>query len=304
VAQARIDFGRFAIEVVALDRIDLLEKNARFMRNETFRRLVENVKADGHLSQIPFCVRRGERFLCLSGNHRVMAARAAGLDATPIIYATEELTREQELGIQLSHNAIAGEDDPQLLKELFDELTTVAGKLYTGLDDKALATLAAVSMPALSEVKLDFRTVTLMFLPEETPDVKTAFDEARKLVSGQELWLARFQDFDRLLDALAASNAAHNVKNTATGMLCLMALFARHQTDLAEGWFDPESEEAKHAGWVPLSSIFGTDKVPAAAAAVIKRAVDRAVSEEDATVEARWKFLELIAADYLAGVTA
>jgi hypothetical protein len=298
---SRIAFGRFTIEVVSLDRLDLLEKNARYMRNETFRRLVENVKEDGQLSQIPFCVQQGERFKVLSGNHRVQAARSAGLTEIPIIYTTEQLTREKELAIQLSHNAIAGEDDPTILKELWDELNTVAGKLYSGLDDKALAQLAAVAMPALAEVKLDFRTISMMFLPDEPGQLQAHFDEARKVVTGKELYLARFADFDRLLDALAVTNAAHNVKNTATGLLCLLALFARHQRDLADGWFDPETEQAKHSGWVPVSTIFGTDTIPADAAAVLKRAVDKALTDEDVTPAARWKLLEALAADYLAG---
>ncbi len=299
----RIEFGRFTIEVVAVDRLDLLDKNARVMRSEMFRRLVENVKTDGQLSQIPFCVKMGDRFKVLSGNHRVMAARAAGLDEIPIIYTAESLTRDREIAIQLSHNAIAGEDDPTILKDLWSELQTVSEKLYSGLDDKALATLAAITMPALSEVKLEFRTLTLMFLPEEVPQVQQAFEDARTQVKANDLYLARFQDFDRLLDALAATNAAHNVKNTATGLLCLLALFARHQRDLAEGWFDPATEEAKHKSWVPIASIFGTDKIPADVAVVLKRAVDLALREEDVTAESRWKFLEYLAAEYLSSAS-
>lgn len=297
----RIEYGRFVIEVVALDRLDLVEKNARFMRNEVLRRLVDNIKQDGQVSQIPFCVPRGDRFVVLSGNHRVKAARLAGLSEIPIIFTSEALTRDQELAIQLSHNAIAGEDDPVILKDLWNELTTVSAKLYSGLDDKTLATLAAIAMPAISEVKLEFRTLSFLFLPEETEELQRTFDDARKLVSGQATYLARFSDFDRLLDRLATASAAHNIKNAATGLMCLVALAERHQTDLAEGWFDPETETARHTGWVPLATIFGSDQVPAEAAAVVKRAVDAMVSHDDVTADARWQALERWAADYLAG---
>ncbi|MFE7277922.1 hypothetical protein [Streptomyces sp. NPDC057623] len=39
---------------------------------------------------------------------------------------------------QLSRNAIAGQDDPAILKELYDELESVEWRQCTGLDDKAL----------------------------------------------------------------------------------------------------------------------------------------------------------------------
>lgn len=301
---SRIAYGRFVIEVVALDRLDLVEKNARFMKNEVLRRLVENIREDGQISQVPFCVPRGDRFVVLSGNHRVKAARLAGLSEIPIIYPTEHLTRDQELAIQLSHNAIVGEDDPVILKDLWEELTTVSAKLYSGLDDKALATLAAVTLPALAEVKLDFRTVSFLMLPEELESLQTVFDEARRQASAHVGYLARFADFDRLLDALATANAAHNIKNAATGLMCLVELTRRHLAELADGWCDPETGEARHDGWVPLSTVFGTDRVPAPVAAVVKRAVDRLVGEEALPADQRWRALEFLAADLLASPAA
>lgn len=177
----RIEYGKFVIEVVSLERLDLLDKNARFFRAEQFKRLVENVKADGQLSQIPFCVQRQDgRFLVLSGNHRVKAAKAAGLAEIPIIFPTQPLTEQQELAIQLSHNAIAGQDDPVILKELWDQLSDVNLKMYSGLDDKQLGALLKMPMPALSDVRLDFRTTTFLFLPDEIEQVKAIFADATR----------------------------------------------------------------------------------------------------------------------------
>ena len=50
---------------------------ARFMRLEQYRRLVDNIKRYGCLTSAPFAVRRGDRYVILSGNHRVLAARNA-----------------------------------------------------------------------------------------------------------------------------------------------------------------------------------------------------------------------------------
>src|SRR5690606_18347494 len=76
----------FRVAVVNVDDLLLLEKNARYMTNAQFRNLVNNIKRDGGLSSVPFCVREGDKFRVLSGNHRVMAAREAGLREILIMY--------------------------------------------------------------------------------------------------------------------------------------------------------------------------------------------------------------------------
>lgn len=61
--------------------LKLLERNARFMRQETYARLVDNVRRDGRLTSVPFAIREPDgRYLVLSGNHRTMAAIDAGLE--------------------------------------------------------------------------------------------------------------------------------------------------------------------------------------------------------------------------------
>lgn len=112
--------------------------------------------------------------------------------------------------------------------------------------------------------------------------------------------LARLAEYDRLLDALAEMNAAHNISNGATGLLLLLEVFERHRADLQDGWYDQEQDSLKHKGWVPLSSILGTATVPADVALVIKRAVDKLMESGDIDASARWKALEFLAAEVLA----
>lgn len=64
--------------------LKLLEMNARFMRHEEFQRLVANVKKDGQLTSAPFAARNADgTYEVLSGNHRVQAAIAAGVESIP-----------------------------------------------------------------------------------------------------------------------------------------------------------------------------------------------------------------------------
>src|ERR1035437_4685015 len=116
--------------------------------------------------QHPFAVKNGERFLILSGNHRVQAAKDAKLTEILVLYSARELSPAQQRAIQLSHNAIAGQDDLAILRELYDEINDVALKEYSGLDDVMLGQLNPPELDLLSEKGLEYRIVSIAFLPE------------------------------------------------------------------------------------------------------------------------------------------
>lgn len=294
--------GPFKLAVVPVDQLEFLEKNARFMRYETFRNLVDNIKRDGGLSSVPFCWKTPEgKYRILSGNHRVKAAIEAGFDRVLVMYTDRPLSRQEQVAIQLSHNALVGEDDPVLLRELYNEIEDLTLKYYSGLDDKLLKQLEPVDIGPLADVHLDYRAVTFLLLPEERDRLLEAFEKARKLESlAGDVVVARLADYDRLMDAQDKVMASYNIHNGATALMLILDIFERHQEDLQEGWLDEEGKPA-HKGWVPLSSILGTDYVPAEAADVIRRAVEKMVSAGEIEGKNKWQALEYWAADYLAG---
>ena len=90
--------GRFKIEEVEISKIRLIDKNARYMEQTDFRALVDNIKRDGELSSVPFCVKYPDgHFTVVSGNHRVEAAKMAGLTIIPVMYVLEEDTSNDEI---------------------------------------------------------------------------------------------------------------------------------------------------------------------------------------------------------------
>ena len=119
-----------------LSELRLLEKNARYMKGPQFERLVENIRRDGVLTSFPLAHRDGDALVVISGNHRVSAAIKAGIEESDVIEVTSPLTRQQFVALQLSHNAIAGHDDPNILRSLYDELD-FGWKEYSGLTDDA-----------------------------------------------------------------------------------------------------------------------------------------------------------------------
>ena len=115
---------------------ELLEHNARYMTKEQLGRLTENVKGDGFLSQLPFCIRlESGKYKVISGNHRVKSAIKAGLTRILVLFGTPDVFDEQrQVAIQLSHNAISGQDDISILQELYASLKDLGLKAYTGID--------------------------------------------------------------------------------------------------------------------------------------------------------------------------
>jgi len=292
----------FRVAIVNVDDLLLLEKNARYMTNAQFRNLVNNIKRDGGLSSVPFCVREGDKFRVLSGNHRVMAAREAGLREILIMYTERQLSRQEQVAIQLSHNAIVGQDDPLILKELWEEIEDLDLKYYSGLDDKLLGTLEPVSLASIAEAAMEWRSLSFLFLPEEVDRLKEVLDQALKqLPTETEAIVARLADFDRMLDAMTKTQAAHKVTNAAVTIMLMLDLFERNLLALREGWLDLETGEAKHDGWVPVASVLGTENIPAGAAAVINRAIEKMLQDGEVSPKNRWQALEYLAAQYLGG---
>lgn len=291
-------------KIITIDprELKLLELNARYMRHETFQQLVENIKRDGKLTQLPFCILDEDgSWLVLSGNHRVKASIEAGLETIEIICTEDKLSKDRQLAIQLSHNAISGEDDPTILKSLYEEIEDIDFKMYAGLDDKTLELLEKVQPESLSEVNLEFQTMSIVFLPSELEKARSMMDDIHKEVKADEIWYANVKQYDDFLDSMEAVSDSYDVKNVAITLLILLEVVKRNLDSLSEGWYDEKEEEAKHKEWIPLSTIFNHHKVPAKSAAVIKKAVDRMLSSGDITKQHKWEALEYWATNYLDG---
>ena len=51
----------YKVDFVDPAEIKLLDKNARYMSQEMFQNLVDNVKNDGGLTSLPLCIKEGDR---------------------------------------------------------------------------------------------------------------------------------------------------------------------------------------------------------------------------------------------------
>ena len=276
--------------------LKLLEVNARFMRHEEFMRLVENVKKDGGLTSVPFACKEGDKYLVLSGNHRVKAAISAGIEKIQIMVTDEELTKAQKTGIQLSHNSIVGEDDPYVLKQLYESIDDIDWKEYSGLDDKTLELLTKVSTKAFSEVNLSFQTLAITFLPEDLENAEKVIDDAIEASKfADKTWLTSMEQYDKWLDAQDKVSASNNVKNVSTALDLILKIFEQNKTQLAEAW----EGNFRDSDWIPIDSIIGREMIPVSMAKTVKRAVDKMMNNGQITKKNVWKSIEIMAKSYL-----
>jgi len=274
----------------------LLEVNAHYMPNEKFSRLVDNFKRDGGMTgNTPFAVRVFDAdgtasdppvYRVISGNHRVKAAIVAGLVTIDVTLTDDPLTKNRLIAIQLSHNELFGDDDPAILKTLYQEIDDVDMRLYSGLDDKKLNLLTAVSIASLSEAALQFQTIALTFLPHEVEGVTAALESARKAAgSAKAFWLMRWSDYDKAMDALEAAGSAYGIKSAATAMMLVLEIFTRHMNDLQAGYLDDVGEAIDPKRAVPVESVLGRT-LPAKLAARLKKAGIRSGADLEALLDA------------------
>lgn len=203
-------------------------ENARFMSKRTFQRLVDNIKADGGLTSALLIGQTDDepgKWYVISGNHRAEAALAAGVTEAVCIVIDEPLSAQKFVALQLSHNAIEGEDDPSILRRLYD-LLDLDLKEYSGLTDE-MFDLDTLNVNTLPSASLKYIDVVFSFLEDEadaiTEFVKRAEEYAKK---SQKVFLADYPSFDVFMDTLTAVKQHNAILNSALALrvLCEYAM--------------------------------------------------------------------------------
>jgi hypothetical protein len=211
-----------AVVRVKLTDLKLLDKNARYMSGVTFNRLVENIRKDGCLTSLPLVHRKGDALEVISGNHRVSAAIKAGIDEADALEVTSPLTRAQFVALQLSHNAIAGQDDPNILRSLYDELD-FGWKEYSGLTDDAF-NIEDLDTSVLRVERAFYEELHISFLPDDAAIFRTWLDKIGKSPAAAERLVGMYADFEAFFATLLAVKQARGVHNTAVALRLMAEL--------------------------------------------------------------------------------
>ena len=80
----------------------------------------------------------------ISGHHRLRACKKLGYKKMGILYASEtDLTQDEIIAIQLSHNSLHGEDDRSILKKLFSQIQNVDFKKFANVNIDEIGSMPA-----------------------------------------------------------------------------------------------------------------------------------------------------------------
>lgn len=123
--------SKWKFDWVSLADIVPARLNANRMTDDDFNALVRNIEKTGGLSSAITCYKRSEdgKFVLISGEHRYKALLKGGYDKAPCIYTDENnLSRDEIIALQTSHNSLHGSDDKSILKRLFDEIQSIEFK--------------------------------------------------------------------------------------------------------------------------------------------------------------------------------
>lgn len=220
-------------------RLRLLEKNARYMTEPQMKRLVENVRRDGVLTSMPLVyVHEDGAEEVLSGNHRVQAAIIAEIPEVDYIAILTPIPEERRVAIQLSHNSIAGQDDPNILLELYAALD-LGEKLYSGVTDDMLKLLPEIDIDGMSIGQPKMQEIKLLFLAEEERPFLDLAAQLNDRKAAPPTLLARLEAFDHLFDTIVAVKRRENIKNTALAIERMVELARERMDELA-----PPADEA------------------------------------------------------------
>lgn len=226
--------GGLAIWKIGIDRLREQDKNARVLGTEKFKLLQKTIERDKRLESLPFVTPKTiddrEEFWVISGHHRTRAARMAGQQYVYCLVDETNLSLDKVKAKQLAHNAIQGEDDPQILQEIFESIEDLNEQIFAGVTAKDF--LKDTSNVKIDEVGLEIETqvISLLFTEKGFKDFE---DTLARVSDSEKIYLADFKYFDAFVEAARKTSLNENVRNI-TGIVLKMCEVVNKHYDLLE----------------------------------------------------------------------
>jgi ParB-like chromosome segregation protein Spo0J len=172
--------SRLKLEYVNFAECREQDINANVMPTGMFNQLVANIKKSGMPETIPLMATRSdspEDIEIVSGHHRTRASMQAGIEGG-LAFVYRGLTNSEIRAKQLAHNSLNGTSDPEIVREIFAQITDVEDKIESFIDPNAFDDIPeAIGFDMVDIDPLaDAKTVTVVFMPTQLSDFSTAID--------------------------------------------------------------------------------------------------------------------------------
>nr|DAS78507.1 MAG TPA: ParB protein [Caudoviricetes sp.] len=228
--------NRWKYEKVDINLIDEADMNANEMTGEDFAQLCDNIGKSG-LSSVPSCYKKENgRFVMISGHHRLRACKKLHYKTIGILYCLEsELSKDEIIAIQLSHNSLHGHDNTSILKKLFEQIQSVDFKQFAhvNVDEIPPVSTDGISVFALKE---NF-VFTVVLYPDSFENLDELFGDIREQASKSDaLILANEKENERLLLKLQTEiGKQYDIKSPSISFAKLLELASERLTEIKEG---------------------------------------------------------------------
>ncbi len=220
-------FSGMILQIVNPNELVFLKENARYFKRETFRQLRENIQNDKKLSSVPLCYRLDDgKYEIISGNHRVRASIDAGLEKILVLVITEELSKSKRIAMQLSHNALVGEDDESILASLWEQIDSINDKLYAGLDSNSIKELADdIEFVNFSTPQVSTHLVSFAFSDGETERLSQIIDDLENTVKkSTAVFMGMKEQYEPFMKIIADIKHAEKIKDSSLALVKIISI--------------------------------------------------------------------------------
>ena len=203
---------------IPVEKIVPADLNANRMSDADFEQLCKNI-SDSGMSSCVTCYHRAadDMYVIISGHHRYRACVKDGYSTVPCIYAEEEdMTKDEIIAIQLSHNSLHGEDDKGILKRLFDEIQSIEYKEFAHIDVSEIENINTF-VGSISPVAEHF-VLTLILYKSDLECLGELIEAVREGAKKSELVILANQDPDEEIMMALVREIRHQYEIKSTNV--------------------------------------------------------------------------------------
>lgn len=171
----------------------------------------------------------------ISGNHRLRACKKLHYKKLGILYIEEsEITQDEAIAIELSHNSLHGQPNVSILKKLFESIQSIDFKKFAhvNVDEIKPVSTEGVDIFAMKENFL----FTVILYPNSFPNLDGLFGDIREQAKKSDaLILASEEDNEKALLKLQQEiGKQYDIKSPSITFAKLLELANERLTEIRE----------------------------------------------------------------------